>query len=295
MLRRDAVAMLLGACGGARRGAWAAAGPDALGQYLEPAAGAALLVDVRARRLIAVHNPALAGEALLPPGSTLKPFVLASLMAAGKLRAEESFPCPGKLAIAGHSLDCSHPRLAEAMRLRTAVAYSCNCFVAQMAARFDAGELARELDRAGFRSPTGLLGPREVCGRLRNAATPDATKLQALGEEGVVITLAELALGYRQLALRLNDAASLQPVLEGLEDAVAYGTAQRALIPGATVAGKTGSVRTAEGVSLAWFAGFVPSRTPEVVVAVVLQGHSGGSDAAPVGGRILEAWRAGKR
>jgi cell division protein FtsI/penicillin-binding protein 2 len=75
---------------------------------------------------------------------------------------------------------------------------------------------------------------------------------------------------------------------------VAYGTAQRARIPGATVAGKTGSVRTAAGTSLAWFAGFVPSRAPEVVVAVVLQGYSGGSDAAPVGGRILQAWRAGK-
>jgi cell division protein FtsI/penicillin-binding protein 2 len=256
---------------------------------MESAAGAALLVDVRARRLIAAHNPTLAGESLLPPGSTLKPFVLASLMAAGKLRADESFPCPGKLTIAGHSLDCSHPRLAEPMRPRTALAYSCNCFVAQMAARFGSGDLARELERAGFRSPSGLLGPREVSGRLRNAATPDATKLQALGEEGVAITLAELALGYRQLALRAD-----RPVLEGLEDAVAYGTAQRARIQGATVAGKTGSVRTGAGVSMAWFAGFVPSRAPEVVVAVVLQGYSGGSDAAPVGGRILEAWRAGK-
>jgi len=284
MLRRDAVAMLLGACGAAR-----AAGPDRLEPYLESSAGAALLVDVRGRRLIAAHNPALAAEALLPPGSTLKPFVLAALMAAGKLRAEESFPCPGRLTIAGHSLDCSHPRLAEPMRPRTALAYSCNCFVAQMAARFDAGELARGLERDGFRAPTGLLGPREVSGRLRNAATPDATKLQALGEEGVAITLAELALGYRQLALRLDPT-----LLEGLEDAVAYGTAQRARITGATVAGKTGSVRTTAGVSMAWFAGFVPSRAPEVVVAVVLQGYSGGSDAAPVGGRILQAWRAGK-
>jgi hypothetical protein len=161
--------------------------------------------------------------------------------------------------------------------------------VAHVATRFDPGELARSLERAGFRSPTGLLGPREVSGRLASAATPDATRLQALGERGIAITLAELAMGYRQLALRVN-----QPILEGLEDAVAYGTAQRASIPGATVAGKTGSVRTAGGLSLAWFAGFVPSRAPEAVVAVVLQGHSGGSDAAPVGGRILEAWRAGK-
>jgi len=290
MLRRDAVAVLLGACRAIR-----ASGAGGLDRYMESAAGAALLIDVRARRLMGAHNPALAGESPLPPGSTLKPFVLASLLDSGKLRSEESFPCPGKLTIAGRSLDCVHPRLAEAMRVRTALAYSCNCFVAHMAARFDSGELERDLDRSGFRSPTGLLGPREVSGRLRNAAPPDATRLQALGEEGVAITLAELALAYRQLALRLNGDARLRPVLEGLEDAVAYGTAQRARIPGAVVAGKTGSVRSSAGVPLAWFAGFVPSRAPEVVVAVVLQGYSGGSDAAPAGGRILEGWRAGKR
>jgi cell division protein FtsI/penicillin-binding protein 2 len=284
MLRRDAIAVLLGACGASR-----AANPRTLSPYLESASGAALLLDVRGRRMIAVHNPALAGESLLPPGSTLKPFVLASLMAAEKLHAEDSFPCPGRLTIAGRSLDCSHPRLAEPMRPRTALAYSCNCFVARMAERLDSGELARSLGRFGFRAPTGLLGEREAAGRLRSAAPPDATRLQALGEEGVAITLAELALAYRQLAL-LPD----RPILEGLEDAVAYGTAQRAAISGATVAGKTGSVRTHAGQPLAWFAGFVPSRAPEVVVAVVLQGYSGGSDAAPVGGRILEAWHAGK-
>jgi cell division protein FtsI/penicillin-binding protein 2 len=289
MLRRDAIAVLLGACRAIR-----ATGAGALDAYMESAAGAALLIDVRARRVIGAHNPTLAGESLLPPGSTLKPFALAALMDAGKLRAEESFPCPGKLTIAGHSLDCAHPRLAEAMRVRTSIAYSCNCYVARMAARLDSGELARALGRDGFRSPTGLLGPREVAGHLRNAAPPDATRLQALGEEGVAITLAELALAYRQLALRVNDAPRLRPVLEGLEDAVAYGTAQRARIPGVVVAGKTGSVRTSAGVPLAWFAGFVPSRAPEVVVAVVLQGYSGGADAAPAAGRILEAWRAGK-
>jgi cell division protein FtsI/penicillin-binding protein 2 len=289
MLRRDAVAAILGAGCAAR-----AAGPGALGSYLEPAAGAALLVDVRARRLLGAHNPALAGESLLPPGSTLKPFVLAALLESGKLRAEESFPCPGKLTIAGHSLDCSHPRLAESVQPRTAIAYSCNCFVARMAERFDSGELERALDRAGFRSPTGLLGPREASGRLRSAATVDAVRLQALGEQGVAVTLAGLAMAYLRLALRSNETAGLRPVLEGLEDAVAYGTAQRARSAASVVAGKTGSVRTRAGVPHAWFAGFVPSRAPEAVVAVVLQGYSGGSDAAPVGGRILEAWRAGK-
>jgi len=280
MMRREAVAALAGA-------GWAAGsgGVGALDKYMDSAAGAALLLDVRGRSLLAAHNPTLANQSLLPPGSTVKPFVLEALLQAGKLRPDEPFPCPGKLTVAGHSLDCSHPRLAEAMRPRTALAYSCNCFVARMAERFAAGELERALASGGLGAPGA---------RLRRAATPDAVRLLALGERGVAATLAGLAAAYLRLALRLNQTASLRPVLEGLEDAVEYGTAQRAAIPGAVVAGKTGSVRSGAGVPHAWFAGFVPSRAPEAVVAVVLQGYSGGSDAAPAAGRILEAWRAGK-
>ena len=82
------------------------------------------------------------------------------------------------------------------------------------------------------------------------------------------------------------------PVRAGLEGAVAFGTAQHARVAGVQVAGKTGSAFTAEGEHVAWFAGFMPSREPDVVVVVMLRGRSGGADAAPVAGRILEAYRA---
>jgi cell division protein FtsI/penicillin-binding protein 2 len=86
----------------------------------------------------------------------------------------------------------------------------------------------------------------------------------------------------------------MQAVLAGLENAVEYGAAQRARVVGMTVAGKTGSVRAESGAPVAWFAGFAPSRAPEVAVAVALEGRSGGGDAAPVAGRILAAYRAGR-
>src|SRR5581483_236465 len=239
------------------------------------ASGGALLLDARTRAVIGVHNPDFVSQALLPPGSTVKPLVLASLLSRGKLRPDESWPCPGGLRIAGRSLDCAHPRLAEAIRPRTAIAYSCNCYVAHMAERFGAGELARELKRFG------------LSGHFKSAATPDATKLQALGEDGVVVTISDMAAAYRQLA-------GPSVIIEGLEDAVEYGTAQRARVDGTTVALKTGSVRSTAGLSLAWFVGRMPSRAPEVVVAVCLQGYSGGSDAAPIAGKILRSWRSGK-
>ncbi|HTQ53039.1 MAG TPA: penicillin-binding transpeptidase domain-containing protein [Bryobacteraceae bacterium] len=255
-----------------------AAAPASLARFFASGEGAAVLIDVRTRRRIAVCNSTVADRFLAPPGSAIKPFVLAALLRTGKLTAAESFPCPGRLRIAGRSFDCSHPRLDFPMRVDTALAYSCNCFVAHVAERFAPGELAREL--AGLAE------------RVEPVSSVDANRLQALGEEHIRVTTAGLAMAYRVLALRI-ERPEMQAVMAGLEGAVAYGTARRAGI-GGQVAGKTGSVVADSGTPIAWFAGFAPSRAPDAVVAVMLQGHSGGSDAAPIAGRILQAFRAGR-
>ena len=269
MLRRHAIARLLAT------GAWA----TGVGRFFEGAHGASVLVDRRTRRLIAAHAPLLAGGAAAPPGSTLKPLVLNALLERGLLRDDDRFPCPGDLRLAGRSFACSHPRLGVPLTVRTAIAYSCNCFAAHYAARFRAGELTAEMEQWGLSSRTNWFGEGEGAGRVWNAATA----LQALGEDGVMATPASLALAYCRLASRAAPA-----VLAGMADAVTFGTAQRAQVKGLNVAGKTGTVRTPEGVHLAWFAGF----TDGAVVTVMLQGRSGGADAAPVAGRILEAhWK----
>ncbi len=268
MLRRRAVAVLLGA---------ARSGP-VIERLLGPVHGAAVLLDLRTRRVLAAHGSDRARQALFAPGSTLKPFSLLALLEAGKLRAEESLLCPVRLAIAGRSFACSHPPLDSPIRACTAIAYSCNCFVAHFAPRFEPGELAASLVRAGF--PPGRVG---------RAEGPEANQLQALGESGVRITALELALAYHRLASRAGQ-PELAPILEGLEGAVEFGTARQARVPGVTVAGKTGSA----GGQAAWFAGFAPSRAPRVVVTVLVQGRSGGADAAPLAGRILQTYWEGR-
>ena len=288
MTRRRAVSLLFGPLYGLQAKAFAS-----LDGLLDPSRGVALLVDVRARRLLGANGAAAAGWILIPPGSTLKPFILSALLKRRKLRPDASFPCPGRLSIANRKFDCTHPRLVTPMRADTALAYSCNCFVAHAAERFEQGELSRELEGLGLASNTGLMGGGEVSGRVELAITPDAIRMQALGEAGILITPLELALAYRQLALRIH-APEMQPILAGLEGAVEFGTAQQAGVTGAKVAGKTGSTRSAAGDSIAWFAGFFPSRAPEAVVVVMLSGHSGGSDAAPVASQIIEAHRAGR-
>lgn len=225
---------------------------------------AAVLLDVRTRRVLAVRNEAVATRSPLPPGSTMKPLALAALLSSGKLRADEPFPCSGTLSIAGRQLNCSHPRMVTPMQVETALAYSCNCFVAHMAERLAPGELPHARRISGF----------------------DAVRLQALGEDGVALTVLELAEAYRELVLTAPPA-----IVAGLEGAVEYGTAQRARVPGGKVAGKTGSIRTRDGARVAWFAGWMPSRAPEVVVAVRLQGWSGGADAAPIAAELLRGRR----
>jgi cell division protein FtsI/penicillin-binding protein 2 len=238
-------------------------------------------MDVPSRRVIASAGGALADQSLLPPGSTVKPFVLSALMKSGKLNPGMSFACPGRLRIGSRMLDCSHPPLAMPVRVDTALAYSCNCFVAHAAERFDAGELARILPSTGF------------AGARIQPAAGDAIRLQALGEQDVLVTVNELALAYRSLAMRIA-LPEMRPILAGLEGAVDYGTAQNASVSGAKVAGKTGTALTSAGEIIAWFAGFVPSSAPQVAIAVMVHGRSGGADAAPIAGRILEAYRAGQ-
>jgi cell division protein FtsI/penicillin-binding protein 2 len=274
MLRRYAIASLI-AAGACPKAAW----PKGIDRLFEGAHGASVLVDRKTRRLIAVHAPELAGASAAPPGSTLKPLVLNALLVRGQLRAGDSFPCAGDLRLAGRSFACSHPPLPAPSTVRTAIAYSCNSFVAHHASRFRAGELAPEMERWGLVSRTGWFGEREGAGRVWDAPPT----LQSLGEDGVLVTPASLAMAYCRLVSRAAPA-----VLAGMADAVEFGTAQRAQVPGLKVAGKTGSVRTPSGMHLAWFAGF----TDSAVVTVMLQARSGGADAAPVAGRILEAhWK----
>lgn len=249
-------------------------------------------MDVAERRLIAAGGGANASRLLQPPGSALKPLVVAALIESGKLKASETLVCPRRLRIRGRSFDCIHPELASPVDARLALAYSCNCYVAHMAERFERGELARELERFGLGSLTGFFGGEEAAGRIRAAASVDEQRMQALGEAGVEVSAAGMAMAYRALARKMNGEA-MRPIREGLSGAVEFGTAQKARAEGVEVAGKTGSAVNRAGEPVAWFSGFAPAEAPKAALAVMVAGRSGGADAAPAARRIFSAWAAG--
>jgi len=284
MTRRETLAVLVANAGGVCLGA-----SQDVSSLFDDAQGVAVAIDYRTKRLVASHRLDVARGLVAPPGSVLKPLSLMALIEAGKLRATETVRCSGALKIGGASFACVHPKIQVPMDCATAIAYSCNEFVARVAGRFSSGELADGLARYGLASRTGLTEAAESVGVVERVEGVEANQLQALGERHVAATVLGMALAYHRLASQMARPQAAE-ILRGLEGAVEFGTAQKASIAGVKVAGKTGSARG----RWAWFAGFAPSREPKSVVAVLVRGSAGGVDAAPIGGRILQAQLMGR-
>jgi penicillin-binding protein 2 len=83
------------------------------------------------------------------------------------------------------------------------------------------------------------------------------------------------------------------------------GTAYKERIPGLDLAGKTGTAQvshvTPRGVDPdkvwyfnrdhAWFAGYAPTKSPEISIVVIIEhGGGGGKNAAPVAMRVVRDW-----
>lgn len=236
----------------------------------------AVVLDATSGRVLDSRWMEEAAQVLAPPGSTLKPLILTALLDSGKLRPAETMMCSGHLTIGQRSFACSHPPTNTPIDLQTAIAYSCNEYVAKMAQRFTPTEQLDVLRRYGLGSRTNL-SASEAAGKIQ-LASGNGALMQALGEQSVEVSLLELAAAYRKLA-----SAAPMAVREGMENAVEFGTAQNAMVKGIKVAGKTGS---AHG-RWAWFAGFAPSTKPRFVVAVRTRGSSGGADAAPIAAELF--------
>lgn len=259
---------------------------------IDVGSGTALLLSIRENRIRWVKGEAQARGWVAPPGSTMKPLSLLALIARGRLREIDEYVCPRRLVLNGIPMDCSHPRTPLPMNAARAIAYSCNCTTAHFAERFRPGELAQFLRDVGMESTTGLLTGAEARGGIATDLQGQRLQLQALGEHGIRVTALELALAYRRIAGMVQQ-STFAPIREGLEGAVAFGTGQAARVQGRSIAGKTGTVQTRPGERIAWFAGFAPSRAPEVVVTVLVPGRSGAEAAAPIAGQVLKAYFAG--
>jgi cell division protein FtsI/penicillin-binding protein 2 len=255
---------------------------DAVNHAMFGKQGSAVVMRVGSGEILASYRIDVAARRLASPGSTVKPFTLLALMDAGLVTETTAVFCPHTVRVNERVLDCSHAEGLGAIDATRALAHSCNHFFVSLSKRLPIDSLYRSFSQAGFGAPTGKWRS-EVSGSIQQPDSTEAMQLMAIGERNIAVTPLALAESYRRLALHLHE----HPIIaKGLEAAVTTGTARAAANRKMRVAGKTG---TSGGH--AWFAGFAPAERPDIVLVVFLEAGSGGSDAAPVAGRIFEGYR----
>ena len=251
------------------------------------------------------------------PGSTLKPFTIASALESGKVRPDTVIQtAPGTFTIGPNTIHDAHPN--GALTVEQVIQKSSNVGAAKIALSLPPATLWRTLSDAGFGTPPNTGFPGEVAGRLRPAKTwkPIEQATMAYGH-GISVNLVQLARAYTVFAsdgelkpaslLKGSGPVAGRPVVTAgtalavrhmLELAVQPGgTAPKAQVPGYRVAGKTGTAHKLEGRGytnkyVSSFVGFAPVSNPRLIVAVMLDepsagAHFGGEVAAPVFSAVM--------
>lgn len=97
------------------------------------------------------------------------------------------------------------------------------------------------------------------------------------------------------------DSSYFKYAIDGMQDVVESGTARRAIVPGITVCGKTGTVENkTKGVTYAKdhsvFMAFAPRENPKIAISVYVEnsGNYGGTWAAPISALMIEKYLTGE-
>ena len=254
---------------------------------------------------------------LFEPGSTLKPFTVATALENGIVTPGTVIQTgPGQMTIGTATIHDAHP--LGALTVAQVVQKSSNIGSAKLALQLPSETLWKVFSSVGFGTQPKSGFPGEVAGRLRahESWRPIEQATMSYGH-GISVSLLQLARAYtifatdgelRSPALIKSESASgraaeskrvisaqtAQAVRKMLEMAVQPGgTAPRAQIAGYRVAGKTGTAHKLEGRGYAAnryissFVGFAPVSNPRIVVAVMIDEpgagqYYGGVVAAPV-------------
>lgn len=263
------------------------------------------------------------------PGSTLKPFLVAMLLAEGRATLEDSvYAEEGRWESEGRTLTDSNKH--GWLTVRDALRVSSNIAMAKLAERVEPREQYAYLRDFGFGAPTGVSYPSEAAGRLRRPSewSRYSRASLAIGYE-IAVTPLQMVMAYGAVA---NGGVLLEPVLvrevrtrEGerrvtaavrpirrvipeevaravgsaLVEVVETGTGREAGLGAFRVAGKTGTARRSvggryePGAYTASFAGYFPAEDPQLAFLVKLDrprgAYYGGLAAAPVTRATLAA------
>lgn len=280
-----------------------ASGGDLL--LVDPATGDLLAAVSRrggASTLAAITEP-------YEPGSTLKPFLVASLLERERVSLQTVVDAEGgSWRAPGRRNPITDTERHDDLTVSDALRVSSNVVMAKLAARLTPGEQYEYLRDYGFGTPTGVEYPSESSGRLRRPASWSATSSAslAMGYE-IAVTPLQLTMAYAALAnggtlieprllrevrsargevqyrtepqpiRRVTTPAVAARLTQVLVSVVEDGTATRASLGSFDVAGKTGTARRTgaggryvPGSYTATFVGYFPATDPQITIFVKL-------------------------
>ncbi len=273
--------------------------------------GAIAVVEPRTGNVLGVAGLALNGPQ--PPGSAFKIITLAAALNEGETEPSETFPVQTQATLSGVALRNAGDESCGGS-LTTSFAHSCNSVFGPLGARLGAKRLVRYAEAFGFNEKPPIPGakrstiPHDLKDDLAVGASAigqDRDLATALTMASVGATIANHGVRHRPRILRSDEPAHARVVKRSVAadvedmmlEVVRSGTGVSAALPGASIAGKTGTaelVPTADAAqdpsnTDAWFVAY-DAADPEIAVAVMLVGAGqGGATAAPLAREVLAA------
>lgn len=297
--------------------------------------GTAVVLDVRSGQVLAmVNQPSFnpnsrkraqrssmrnrAVTDVFEPGSTMKPFIVATALESGRYRPDTPVSTsPGWFRVGVNTVRDVHDY--GELDVSGVIRKSSNVGITKIALSLSAEDIWAGLAEVGFGEQTYSGFPGEASGLLSHYSGWNAIETATLAYGyGISVTALQLAQAYAVLAAdgirrpvaflqdsevteerRVMPQQVARQVRAMLEQAAGpEGTAPAAQIAGYRVAGKTGTVHKsmAGGYSdnkyLSVFAGIAPASDPRLVMVVMIDEpgngkHYGGQVAAPVFSRVI--------
>jgi cell division protein FtsI (penicillin-binding protein 3) len=270
----------------------------------------------------------LAVTQVYEPGSVFKLVTFSAALEEGLISPSTVFTVPDQIRLDGSTFHDAETHPTEALTATQILAQSSNIGTSEIAEDVGEQRLLEQVRNLGFGSYTGLGFPGESPGLLATAAQWEPTDYVSLpiGQVDAVNALQVLdaynavANGGVYVQPKLIEAeisasghvtktpaspthVAFSPAVDSeltgmLEQVVASGTGTSAMVPGYTVAGKTGTAQIptqgkdsyVTGAYMASFVGFAPAVNPTLSIIVVLDRPTpifGGTVAAPVFSQIM--------
>jgi stage V sporulation protein D (sporulation-specific penicillin-binding protein) len=238
------------------------------------------------------------------PGSTAKPFTIASALEEGKIASNMQFTCDGSEHVGGWNIKCHKKSGHGVISIQQSLAYSCNDAMMQTVVAEGKDVFVDYQSRFGFGSKTRIdLPGEESCENLvKDATMGDADLATNSFGQNFNTTMIQLAAGFssvinggyyyqphvvkqilnenggivetfdKNLVKQVATKETCDIVKEGLKMCVESGTGTKGAIEGYTISGKTGTAEKlprGTGEYLLSFIGFAPYDNPKMSLVTV--------------------------